>query len=299
MAYLPLQNALLGRLGRYSAVKNAPGSRPCGRLPPAQERKPQTKLPHLEVSADGTVTEAALGIFKQQLTSYKQHSGITSDDPDTVLQSLPPAAYSLLFARLGDDLIAQTEERLIASIQASMVRPENKLVHVIKLQRMKQDSGQTIAHFSANIRAAARQCQFRMSCKCTKRVSYEEHMVLYQLLSGLEDAEVQADLLAKTNLTLEKYAMNREMARRSQINVHEEHGKVGRLRSSYKKQKSAVTGVTPAAELCRHCGEHAHQNRRLECKAYIHICSCGQRGLSQMCASIKVCPGASPLKSRR
>ena len=118
MAYLPLQNALLGRLGRYSAVKNAPGSRPCGRLPPAQERKPQTKLPHLEVSADGTVTEAALGIFKQQLTSYKRLSGITSDDPDTVLQSLPPAAYSLLFARLGDDLIAQTEERLIASIQA-------------------------------------------------------------------------------------------------------------------------------------------------------------------------------------
>ena len=167
---------------------------------------------------------------------------------------------------------------------ARVVRPENKLAHVIKLQRMKQDSGQTIAHFSANIRAAARQCQFHMSCKCTKRVSYEEHMVLYQLLSGLEDAEVQADLLAKTNLTLEKYVINREMARRSQSTVHEEHGEVGRLRSSYKKQKSAVTGVTPAAALCRHCGEHAHQNRRLECKAYSHICSCGQRGhLPKVC----------------
>lgn len=29
---------------------------------PAQDRKPQTKLPHLDVSADGNVTEAAMGI---------------------------------------------------------------------------------------------------------------------------------------------------------------------------------------------------------------------------------------------
>ena len=65
---------------------------------------------------------------------------------------------------------------------------------MIKLQKMSQ----TVAHLSANIRAAARQCQIQITCDCTKQVSSEEHMVFYQLLSGLEDMDVQADLLAQS-----------------------------------------------------------------------------------------------------
>ena len=113
-----------------------------------------------------------------------------------------------------------------------MVRPENKLSHVVRLQRMRQDSGQTVAHFSANIRAAARMCKFGVTCECNKKISYEEHMVLYQLLSGLEDAEVQADLLAKPELTLadaERYATDREMAKRNQVTMNHE-GELGRLK---------------------------------------------------------------------
>ena len=112
-------------------------------------------------------------------------------------------------------------------------------------------------------------------------------MVLYQLLSGLEDAVVQADLLAKPELTLteaERYATDREMAKRSQVTMNHE-GELGRLKSTYKVQKSSVKPeATSTATLCRHCGEAAHNNRRVECKAFGHTCTCGRRGhLPKVC----------------
>ena len=120
-------------------------------------------------------------------------------------------------------------------------------------------------------------------------------MVLYQLLSGLEDTEVQADLLAKPELTLaeaEKYASDREMAKRSQVTMNQGEGDVGRLtisnqpsvKSTYKVQKSVRPEATSTATLCRHCGEAAHHNRRLQCKAFGHTCTCGRRGhLPKVC----------------
>ena len=58
------------------------------------EHQPRVKLPHLEMSTDGLVSEAAMGIFRQQLTSYKRSLGIQADNPDSILQSLPQTAYS-------------------------------------------------------------------------------------------------------------------------------------------------------------------------------------------------------------
>ena len=279
LACLPVQDALLGRARRHpELLQMHQGAVHTVATPPAQDRKPQTKLPHLEVSADGTVTEAVLRVFKQQLASFKRLFGIKSDDPGTVLQSLPPSAYNLLFARHGDDLTAQTEKQLIDNIQALMVRHENKLSHVVRLQRMRQDRSQTVAHFSANVRAAARMWQFRVTCECNKHISYEDHMVLYQLLSGLEDTEVQADLLAKPELTLaeaEKYVTDREMAKRTRkVTMNQGEGDVGRLKSTYKVQKSVRPEATSTATLCRHCGEAAHHNRRLQCKGlrpYLYV----------------------------
>ena len=48
-------------------------------------------------------------------------------------------------------------------------------------------------------------------------------MVLYQFMSGLNDLDVQADLLAKPHLSLpeaEAFAIDREMAKHSQDAIH-------------------------------------------------------------------------------
>lgn len=63
-------------------------------------------------------------------------------------------------------------------------------------------------------------------------------MVLYQLLSGMNDSSVQAGLLAKSCLTLakaEKYATDREMAKSSQTTMTTEE--LGSISSKYHRQK--------------------------------------------------------------
>ena len=159
-----------------------------------------------------------------------------------------------------------------------MVRPENKLSYVLKLQKMRQEQDQPVAHFSASVRAAAQRCQFRVTCRCLNQVSYEDDMALYQLLSGLSDMEVQTDLLARTDPTLseaERYSLDKEMAKRSQEAMHQEVG-LCRIKSTYKRQK-AVTGASkPKTGLCTHCGKEVHDNCRLQCKAFNHTCTCGQ-----------------------
>ena len=266
------------------------------------ERQPRVKLPHLEMSADGLVSEAAMGIFRQQLTSYKRSLGIQADNPDSILQALPQTAYSLLYERYGDALTAQAESELLTNIEALMVRPENKLSYVLRFQKMKQDSDQPVTHFSASVRAAARRCKFKISCSCQAQVSYEDEMVLYQFMSGLNDLDVQADLLAKPHLSLpeaEAFAIDREMAKRSQDAIH--HEELSRIKSTYKRQKAA-SGASkaqacpglPEAGLCTHCGEAAHANRKTQCKAFNNTCTCGRRG-----HFLKVCfrkgqPGTPP-----
>ena len=236
----------------------------------------KAKLPTLEVSADGAVTATALGMFKQQITTYKRRAGIPGDDPDTILQALPPPAYSLLYARFGATLTTLNESQLLTHISELMVRPENRLSHILKLQRLKQDSGQPVAQFAAKLREVARQCQLLVTCSCERQVSFEEELVLFQFLSGLQDTDVQSELLTRPSLTLadaEQYAVGKETAKRSQQSM--QHEELGRIRSSYQKLKltsprasappASSSGQTTTA-VCRYCGEAAHAHRR-QCKA--------------------------------
>ncbi len=247
-------------------------------ITPAKQEK--AKLPMLEV-IDGVVTEAALGVYKQRLVSYKRLAGLCTDAPDTVLQGLPISAYNQLYARYGETLVNQTEAMILSNIATLMVRPENKLSHVLKLQSMRQDD-QTVVTFSTNLRAAARKCNFQVKCECDRQVSYENDMILYQLLSGLSDSSVQADLLAKSELTLtdaEQYATDREMAKRSQASIAPEE--LGRMRSTYRREKQRPVVHPP--QQCTYCGEAPHSNRARECRAFNNICACGLKGHLTKC----------------
>ena len=87
------------------------------------------------------------------------------------------------------------------------------------------------------------------------------------------------------------------MAKRSQATV-QENGEVGRIRSTYKKQRSPQTDVKSFAVSCKHCGEHAHRNRRLECPAFNHLCTCGRRGhLPKVCFN-KGKPRSAPFEKQ-
>ena len=270
-----------------------------GAVPAKQEK---AKAPQLGMVND-QVTEVTLGIFKQQLTVYKRLAGLSaSTSSDTVLQCLPAGAYRELWNRFGTELTARTEEQILKDIEDILVRPENRLAHVLKLLRMKQDPGQTVPIFAASLRAAARLGKFKVCCGgCQRDVSYEEDMVLYTFLAGLENSDVQADLLARTQIRLadaEAYMRDKEMAKRSQEAMAsaaaEELSRLSAYKQEKKKppepQRAVPAAATPAAPMgpakkCGYCGECAHTaSRKKECKAYNETCACGVKGhFTAMC----------------
>ena len=81
--------------------------------------------------------------------------------------------------------------------------------------RMSQDSDQAILNYIAQLKAAARQCDFKLKCSCEKDNDFTESIILYKLMAGVSDMELQVELLTKADLTLataEKLAMAKESA---------------------------------------------------------------------------------------
>ena len=270
-----------------------------GAVPAKQEK---AKAPQLCMVND-QVTEVTLGIFRQQLTVYKRLAGLSaSTSSDTILQCLPAGAYRELWNKFGAELPSRTEAQILKDIEDILVRPENRLAHVLKLLRMKQDPGQTVPIFAASLRAAARLGKFKVCCaSCETDVSYEDDMVLYTFLAGLENSDVQADLLAKPQITLadaEAYARDKEMAKRSQEAMASAAAEELNRLSAYKQEKkkpaetqraapaaTAPVALASPASKCGYCGESAHTaSRKKECKAYNTTCACGLKGhLTTMC----------------
>ena len=79
----------------------------------------------------------------------------------------------------------------------------------------------------AQLKAAARLCQFTAQCECSKAVEFTDMIVLYKLVAGIVDEELQKELLTKADLTLaeaEKMAVAAESAKDSMVSIHSEMG---------------------------------------------------------------------------
>ena len=96
---------------------------------------------------------------------------------------------------------------------------------MMELFRSKQEPGQNIQSFLASLKAKAGQCEFVKQVTCTNKecitqisVSFDTEIISDLLLAGLKDAELQQDLMAEENLTLDKVvriAQSRETAKSS------------------------------------------------------------------------------------
>ena len=91
-----------------------------------------------------------------------------------------------------------------------------------ELHRIRQDPGQPVQSFLANLKSKARQCDMKLTCSnltCQTVNSYSDPVILSLFINGINDTELQQDLLAEQNMMLEKaisLAVARETAKRSQ-----------------------------------------------------------------------------------
>ena len=132
------------------------------------------------------------------------------------------------------------EADLTSNLKRLVVRKCNALASTMKVLKMHQDSDQPVLNYIAQLKAAARHCNFKVKCKCTTIVKYKcidftDHMVLYMLVAGVNDMELQEELLTEVDLTLElaeKKAVAKESAKYSQAAISGEDP--SRFKSTYK-----------------------------------------------------------------
>ena len=187
----------------------------------------------------------------------------------------------------GGTLTGKTENEVLAAMKILAVREENVMVARVTLHNMKQDRGEPIRAFGARLRGQAGVCKFTQQCtNCQANVDYTEAILRDVLCRGLEDSEIQLELLGDKNqdMTLEqtlRFVEAKEAGKRSATRLLLPHATDAITGSTYKRQKrdAAEWPSSKDQDSCSYCGKRGHGKnaptrlRRKECPAYGTVCS--------------------------
>ena len=132
------------------------------------------------------------------------------------------------------------------------------MVARVSLHNMRQDRDEPVRAFGARLRGQASVCKFTQQCpNCDANVDYTEAMVKDMLCRGLEDSEIQMDLLGDKNqdMTLEQVLRFVEAKEAGRLSASRLLLTDAVAESSYRKQKK-----TPPKdqETCTYCGTKGH-----------------------------------------
>ena len=226
------------------------------------------------------------------LTRWKEYCTATRcNGHDRVAQLLECCEEDLrkdLTRTAGGSLLDKEEQLVLNSIKALAVRQENIMVARVTLHNMKQDREEPIRTFAARVRGQAHICKFSQACPtCNLEVSYTDSIIRDVLTRGINDQEIQLDLLgnAKQDMSLEEtiaFIEAKESGKRSALRLMDTHAPptVAAAHSLYKKAQKAQYQPKPKQEgPCSYCGDTGHgvkapgKERKKVCKAYGHKCT--------------------------
>ena len=139
--------------------------------------------------------------FRSRWSDYMRATKLSGTDK--VIQLLECCDEQLrkdLTRNTGGILTGKTEDEVLAAIKTLAVREENFMVARVILHNMKQDRGEPICAYGARLRGQASVCRFTQQCtSCEANVDYTEVILRDVLCQGLEDSEIQLDILGDKN----------------------------------------------------------------------------------------------------
>ena len=192
---------------------------------PTHHSTPRVKLDPPKLSAGSD--QETWGLFLRSWELYKSGMNIKDTQASVYL-------FNCLDQDLREDILRanpstvisdMSELDLIAAVKLLAVKVESKLVHRIRMGQVTQASGQSIRNFHASLKGQAKLCLFKASCPdCQTIVDYSEEVILDQLVRGINDKEILADLLGetKTDMPLQdvvEYIARKEQAKTEQSTV--------------------------------------------------------------------------------
>ena len=213
--------------------------------------------------------------FKQ----FKNRMGEDQDGATLLRECLGTDVSRILYSNFGTALASFTEEQIMTNITKHCVNQQIIQARTTELHRQRQEPGQTVSAFLASLKSKARQCDLRMKCdNCQSQCDFSEKIILTLFIKGLQDTDLQQDLLAEQDLDLDKclrMATARETVKRSQdtINTNTPTQVVDKI-STYKEVKKRVT---IPKDCCTGCGSKKHSDKTT-CPAKDIECSCGRTG---------------------
>ena len=157
--------------------------------------------------------KTGMGIPDTQATVYLFNC-LDQDQRDDIMRANPATQINTL-----------SEADLMASVKSLAIKIESKLVHRIRMGQSLQPPGHSIRNFHATLKGQARLGQFKVTChNCQTSVDYSEQVILDQLIRGLADKEILADLLgeSRTDMSLPEvveYIARKEQAKQEQSKV--------------------------------------------------------------------------------
>ena len=140
------------------------------------------------------------------------------------------------------------------------------MVARVTLHNMRQDRDEPIRAYGARLRGQASVCKFTQKCtECETNVDYTEAIIKDVLCRGLEDTEIQMDLLGDKNqdMTLEqilRFVEAKEAGKRSASRLLLLQATDTVTGSSYRRQKRpSAKGPPPKdQDTCTFCGARGH-----------------------------------------
>ena len=240
--------------------------------------------------------------FSTRWDDYLSATGITGQE--AVVQLLECCEDNLrkdLTRSAGGTLLNKTLNQVLGAIKSLAVREENVMVARVTLHNMRQDRDEAVRSFGARLRGQAGICKFTVNCPtCNLDVDYTEPILRDVLTRGIEDNEIQLELLGNTqqDMTLEQvfqFVETKESGKRSasllvnsqstdasssykqnvvtQLRRKHIEQAVGKSNTAQNKPKDLFDGSSQ----CQYCGKTGHGKRafanvrRSECSATLYL----------------------------
>jgi hypothetical protein len=223
------------------------------------------KVKRPSISSAGTTEDWQY--FKSRWSDYMKATRL--EGADRVLQLLECCDDQLrkdLTRNAGGTLTEMTEDQVFTAMRRLAVREENTMVARVTLHNMRQDRDEPIRAYGARLKGQASICKYVQECAgCGANVDYTEAILRDVLCRGLEDTEIQMDLLGDKNqdMTLEqalKFVEAKEAGKRSASRLLLPQATDAVAGSSYKRQKKPSAGAPSPKDqdTCTYCGTKGH-----------------------------------------
>ena len=152
------------------------------------------------------------------------------------------------------------------------------MIAKVILNNSHQDRDEPIRSFCTCLRGQANICKYVIDCpKCQHMVDYTEPILRDVICRGLEDSDIQIDLLDQTNQDMDLHEVlhfveARETGKCSATKFFQQHEN-NAIRSSYQKTRSNNS------TMCAYCGKKGQgakavaKRRKTLCPAYNNMCT--------------------------